>query len=197
VLTNGVAVDRFAKAGPWPTARPAILFAGRHEPRKGLRVLLDAFAGLEREAELWVVGLGPETDDLRRRDQPGVRWLGQVSDVELARRMKAATVFCAPSLHGESFGVVLLEAMAAGTPVVASDIDGYRDVARDELDALLVTPGEPRLLRRALRRVLTDALLREDLADAGSLRAHTFSMTRLAEDYAALYERAFRERAPG
>jgi phosphatidylinositol alpha-mannosyltransferase len=87
--------------------------------------------------------------------------------------------------------------MAAGTPVVASDIDGYRDVARDELDALLVTPGDPGLLRRALRRVLTDALLREELADAGSLRAHTFSMTRLAEDYAALYERALRDRAAG
>ncbi len=86
--------------------------------------------------------------------------------------------------------MVLLEAMAAGTPVVASDIDGYRDVARDELDALLVAPGSPTGLRRALERLLDDALLREELADAGSLRAQTFAMAHLAEDYAALYERA-------
>jgi phosphatidylinositol alpha-mannosyltransferase len=190
VLANGVDVDHFAKAHPWPTERPAVLFAGRHEPRKGLRVLLDAFAGLEGQADLWVVGLGPETEELRGRHQPGVQWLGQVSDVELARRMKAATVFCAPSLHSESFGVVLLEAMAAGTAVVASDIDGYGDVARDAEDALLVPPGDPVALRRALRLALADELLRDELTDGGTTRAQEFSMTRLAERYAALYERA-------
>ena len=190
VLANGVDIDRFAKAEAWPTDRPAVLFTGRHEPRKGLRVLLDAFAGLEDRAVLWVVGLGPETEELRARGQPGVEWLGQVSDLELARRMKAATVFCAPSLHGESFGVVLLEAMAAGTAVVASDIDGYRDVSHDEEDALLVPAGDRVALRRALRRALGDELLRDELTDAASARVQAFAMTRLAERYAALYERA-------
>jgi phosphatidylinositol alpha-mannosyltransferase len=189
VMANGVDVDRFAKADPWPTERPAILFAGRHEPRKGLRVLLDAFVGLEDRAELWVVGLGPETDALRRRQQPGVRWLGQVSDGELARRMRAAAVFCAPSLNSESFGIVLLEAMAAGTPVVASDIDGYRDVARDEHEALLVPPGDEVALRRALRLALDDEPLRDELVDAGTVRAGEYSLTHLAERYAALYDR--------
>ena len=119
-----------------------------------------------------------------------VHWLGRVTEEEKQARLRGATIACFPALEGESFGVVLLEAMAAGTAVVASDIDGYRDVARDELDALLVPPGDPVVLRRALRRVLGDAPLREDLTDAASLRAQTFSMTRLAEEYAALYERA-------
>jgi phosphatidylinositol alpha-mannosyltransferase len=195
VLANGVTIDHFAKADPWPTERPAVLFVGRHEPRKGLRVLLDAFAGLEHEADLWVVGLGPETDELRRRDQPGVQWLGEVSDVELARRMKAATVFCAPSLHGESFGVVLLEAMAAGTPVVASDLPGYAKVGRQGREALLVTPGDAAQLGAAINRVLGDAALGARLVEGGRLRADDLSMDRLAEIYVDKYERVIRQRA--
>ena len=138
IVPNGVDVPRFAKATPWPTDRPTILFVGRHEPRKGLGALVDAFAGLERDAVLWVAGDGPETDALRRRGVPGVEWIGRISEEEKARRLRAATVFCAPALGGESFGIVLLEAMAASTAVVASDIEGFRNVARADRDALLV-----------------------------------------------------------
>jgi phosphatidylinositol alpha-mannosyltransferase len=98
-------------------------------------------------------------------------------------------VFCAPSLHGESFGVVLVEAMAAGTPVVASSLDGYRNVATDGVDALLVEPGDVSALAAALKRVLGDAELAGSLIDSGNRRADEFAMSRLAEEYVAIYNR--------
>jgi phosphatidyl-myo-inositol alpha-mannosyltransferase len=196
VMFNGVEVDRFEKADPWPTDVPAILFAGRHEDRKGLRVLLDAFADLRRDAVLWVVGRGPQTEELEALGVPGVEWLGRVDDEELARRMRAASIFCAPSLHSESFGVVLLEAMAAETPVVCTTIDGYRDVARDGIEAVGVAAGDVVGLREALRRVLDDEDLAADLVDAGRARATDFSMLRLAERYCDVYERAVRRGGP-
>ena len=104
---------------------------------------------------------GPQTKELRKRKVANVEWLGSISDPELEQRMRGATVFCAPSLHGESFGVVLLEAMAAGTPIVASAIEGYENVARPGREALLVEPGEVDDLGDALRRALDDAALRD------------------------------------
>ena len=194
VLPNGVDVARFAKADPWPGRgeERAILFVGRHEPRKGLEVLIEAFRHLPRTpgdgTVLWVAGEGPETARLRAVSPPDVQWLGRISDDELARRLRAAAVFCAPALHGESFGVVLLEAMAAGTPVVASDISGYRDVARAGQEAILVPPGDPAALCGALVDALDGSEAIDDLVEAGSARAAGFSIDRLAERYAALYE---------
>jgi phosphatidylinositol alpha-mannosyltransferase len=190
VLHNGVEVSRFVGVAPWPTERPAILFVGRHEPRKGLGVLLDAFSGVERDAVLWVAGGGPDTDELRARSVAGVEWLGQVSEVEKARRLGSATVYCAPSLRGESFGMVLLEAMAAGAPVVASDIAGYRDVARPEHEALVVPAGDPDALRAALRCLLDEPTTRDRLVAAGRKRADELSMDRLAERFVPVYETA-------
>jgi phosphatidyl-myo-inositol alpha-mannosyltransferase len=194
VLPNGVEVERFAKADPCPAPETpagtgrAILFVGRHEPRKGLEVLLQAFARLERDAVLWVAGEGPNTNALAASAPPGVEWLGRISDEELAQRLRTAAVFCAPSLHGESFGVVLLEAMAAGTPVVASDIAGYRDVARGDREAVLVPAGDVAGLTNGLRRVLDDPSLAARLVEAGTARAASFSMERLAARYGDLYE---------
>jgi phosphatidylinositol alpha-mannosyltransferase len=195
IIPNGVDVPQFAKATPWPATRRAILFVGRHEPRKGLEVLLEAFAGLERDAVLWVTSDGPDTERLRQRDVPQVEWIGVVSDEEKARRLRGATVFCAPSVGGESFGIVLLEAMAATTAVVASDIDGYRNVARADRDALLVPPNDAGALRDALRRVLDDAGLRAELVASGEQRAAEFSMRHLAERFLAIYESALARRA--
>jgi phosphatidylinositol alpha-mannosyltransferase len=121
-----------------------------------------------------------------------VEWLGRVSDAEKARRLRGATIYCAPSLRGESFGVVLLEAMAAGVASVASDIPGYRAVARPDQEALIVPPGDVDALRAALTRLLDDAGLRADLVAAGKLRAAELSMARLAERMVPIYERAIR-----
>jgi phosphatidyl-myo-inositol alpha-mannosyltransferase len=190
VLWNGIDVDRYASATPTPTSRRAVLFVGRHEPRKGLDVLLDAWQGLDRDAVLWVVGNGPQTDELRRRKLANVEWLGLLPDDELAQRLCGASVFCAPARGGESFGLVLLEAMAAGTAIVASDIEGYRNVARPEREAIAFPPGDADALRVALRRVLDDPPLRDKIVGAGRERAGEFSMRRLAQAYVGVYERA-------
>lgn len=190
LLFNGVELAPYAKATPTPTEGPTILFVGRHEPRKGLAVLLDAMAELPPHIHLWIAGDGPETDDLQRRVAGDVRitWLGRISDEEKAARLRAADVFCAPSLHGESFGVVLLEAMAADTPVVASDLPGYANVARAGRDGVLVPPGDATALAGALRQVLTDTDLAHRLVASGATRAAEFSMEHLAERYIECYE---------
>lgn len=189
VLWNGVELERFAKADPWPSEHPTIFFWGRHEPRKGLAVLLDAFSRLPAGVRLWVGGSGPETDRLRAlhgRDDR-IDWIGAPDDIELMRRLRAADVACFPSLRGESFGVVLLESMAAHTPVVASDLPGYRNVVSSGREALTVPPGDPDALAAALNRVLTEPRLAEDLVIHGAERAEEYSMTRLAERYTEIY----------
>jgi phosphatidyl-myo-inositol alpha-mannosyltransferase len=189
LVFNGVELGAFAKAEPWPVEGPTIFFLGRHEPRKGLAVLLEAMNALPADVRLWVASDGPETALLRSRvaGDPRIEWLGRISDEERASRMRGADVFCAPSLRGESFGVVLLEAMAADTPVVASDLPGYANVARAGRDGLLVPPGDAKALAAALHRVLADPSLAADLVASGEARAAEFSMERLAEVYLGLY----------
>ncbi len=197
VLFNGVEIDRF-DVEPWerPDDRRVVLFVGRHEERKGLAVLLAAAERLPDDVVVWVAGEGPETDALRARwaGARNVEWLGRVTDVERNRRMVAADAFCAPSLGGESFGVILTEAMAAGTPVVASDISGYARVAGPQPDdprtaARLVAPGDPAELASALTGVLDDPIAAAELVVVGRDRADRFSMDRLAEEYLSLYRR--------
>lgn len=199
VLFNGIEVERFAKATPWPTTGPTILFLGRHEPRKGLSVLLEAMAALPEHTRLWVAGEGPETAALRAAAAGDARieWLGRIDDAEAAARLRGASVFCAPSVHGESFGVVLLEAMAASTPIVASDLPGYRNVAIPGTHAVMVPPGDPAALAGALRLVLGDRVLAERLVAAGEAKAGELSMDRLAERYLELYERVLSRPAGG
>jgi phosphatidylinositol alpha-mannosyltransferase len=192
LVFNGIDIARFAKAEAWPTDTRTILFVGRHEPRKGLAVMLDAMARLPAEVRLWVASSGPETAALKARvaDDSRIEWLGSLPDPELARRLRGADVVCFPSLHGESFGVVLLEAMAAQTPIIASDIPGYRQVARGGREALLVPPGDAEALAAAVTRVLADGCLADRLVEAGDARAAEFSMERLAERYLELYATA-------
>ena len=189
VLFNGVEVQRSREATPWPTDGPTIFFIGRHEPRKGLAVLLDAMAGLGSDVCLWVAGDGPQTEELRARvaGDGRVQGLGRISDEERTARIRGADVFCAPSLRGESFGVVLLEGMACDTPVVASEIPGYTKVARGGSDALLVPPGDAAALGAAITKVLADPVLADRLVVAGRERAEEFSMRRLANRYLEAY----------
>ena len=197
LLFNGVDIATIVAARPVAATAPTIFFCGRHEERKGLAVLLDAFTRLPDDARLWIAGDGPDGAALRARyaDDQRVTWLGRIDDTEKFGRLRGASVFCAPSLHGESFGVVLIEAMAAGTPVVASGLDGYRNVATDGVDALLVEPGDPAALASGLARVLTDSALAQRLRTAGTTRAEHFSMSKLADEYVAIY-RELVDRAP-
>ena len=165
-------------------------------------MLLDAFGqadGPKVGATLWVVGDGPETDGLRARVPADARveWLGRVDDDELASRLRGAHVLCAPSLGGESFGMVLLEAMAARTAVVASDIPGYAFVAGGH--ARLVAPGDAVALGRALARAVADAAGASGTSAPEALEsafAHvsTWSMARLAERYVGIYDAALSSR---
>lgn len=197
ILFNGVELDAYRGAATFATARPTIFFCGRHEERKGLDVLLRAVRDLPGDVAVWVASTGPDTERLRAEHggDPRIEWLGRLTDEEKIARLRGATVFCAPSLHGESFGVVLIEAMAAGTAIVASGLDGYRNVATDGEDSVLVEPGDVDGLRDALARVLGDASLRERLTTAGQARADAFSMRTLAEHYAAHYSDIAAERA--
>jgi phosphatidylinositol alpha-mannosyltransferase len=190
LLFNGVEVARFASGAAHPTEGPTIFFLGRHEPRKGLEVLLTALADLPPEVRVWVGGDGPQQEELRSRfgHDPRVEWLGRISDDERAARMRGCTVYCSPSVRGESFGMVLLEAMAAGCALVASDLEGHRNVATDGVDALLAPVGDAAALAKALRRVLDDDGLRSDLVAGGRRRAEQLSMARLAERYLTIYE---------
>jgi len=197
LIGNGVELDRFAIAEPWPVDGPTVFFVGRHEPRKGLDVLLDAFGRLDPAvgARLWVAGEGPETAGLKRRYRAGraVEWLGRIDDEELARRMVAATVVCAPSRFGESFGVVLLEAMAARALVVASDIPGYAAVVGSH--GVLVPPGDATALSGALGTVLAAGTARGGVGspaflDDAAAHARHWSMDTVAGRYLEVYRAA-------
>ncbi|HZU79047.1 MAG TPA: glycosyltransferase, partial [Acidimicrobiales bacterium] len=194
---NGVELDRFTGAQPIDTDGPTILFIGRHEKRKGLDVLLGAFDRLDDalQARLWVAGEVPETKTLRHRyDGHGrIHWLGRIDDGELAARMAGADVLCAPSLHGESFGIVLVEGMAARCVVVASDLPGYREVLGRF--GPLVPPGDVDALAAALTAVLSDVRADGGVAsqralDAAARHAEQWSIDVIAERYVAVYERA-------
>jgi phosphatidylinositol alpha-mannosyltransferase len=189
LLFNGIEVERFAVGEAHPAKGPTIFFLGRHEPRKGLEVLLAALDDLPADVHLWVGGDGPQSAELRERHghDDRIEWLGRISDDERAARMRGCTVYCSPSVRGESFGMVLLEAMASGCALVASDLDGHRNVATDGVDALLAPVGDAAALAKALRRVLDDAALRAELVAGGRRRAEQLSMTHLAERYLEMY----------
>jgi phosphatidyl-myo-inositol alpha-mannosyltransferase len=188
LLHNAIEVERFAHGDAWATDRPTIFFLGRHEPRKGLEVLLQAMAHLPSGVRLWVGGEGPETAELQARYRDSrVEWLGRIDDDERSARLRGATVYCSPSISGESFGMVLLEAMAAGTALVASDLDGHRNVATDDADALLVPVGDVQAMAAALDRVLADDELRRRLVAGGHRRAAELDMGHLADSYIERY----------
>ena len=212
-LFNGVDLAALAAAGestvegdaagaePGVTGVPpgsvSLLFLGRHEPRKGLLVLLEAFQRAREDANvvLWIAGDGPMTGELRRRFPASPRhvWLGVLPEEEKVRRLRAADVLCAPALGGESFGMVLVEGMAARTPVVASDISGYREAAGGHAE--LVEPGDVSSWADAIVRLAgevrsgTGRASREAL-DQGAAHASGWSMDRLAACYEERYERA-------
>jgi phosphatidylinositol alpha-mannosyltransferase len=193
VTPNGVEVARFQVPGVLDVgAPPRVLFFGRIEPRKGLEVLIEAMTFLRDLAPtLVVVGSGPGSRAAAARARRlGIeaRWLGRVSDADKARAFRSCEVYCAPGLGGESFGIVLLEAMAAGAPVVCSDLPAFSAVAGDA--ALLVPPDEPPLLAEALREVVTDAKVADGLRAAGRRIAARFDWSHLALEVERAYELA-------
>jgi phosphatidylinositol alpha-mannosyltransferase len=198
VIPNGVDLDpELAANGAAPTAPDAdaplrIVFVGQAVGRKGLPVLLRAFEALREHvpATLEIVGVGWDEVTPLLLDESGVRAVGKVSDADKRAALREADVLCAPSLGGESFGMVLTEAFASGTPVVASDIAGYRDVVRDGVDGVLVPRGDATELAEVLRDLWLEPERRARMAAAAAERAQRYAWPRVADEVLEAYDEA-------
>jgi phosphatidylinositol alpha-mannosyltransferase len=198
VVPNGVDVARFAAAQPIAEIaddlRPSLLFVGRLERRKGLEPLVRAYTLCKTrwpDLRLYVVGDGPERDRCQQllpaRLRADVVFLGRVDDEELPRLFASCDLYVSPALGGESFGIVLLEAMAAGCALVASDLPGYRSVATDGVDARLVAPGDPRALASAIDGLLDNPAARTALGRAGRATAARYDWPEVAARARTVY----------
>src|ERR671922_2201189 len=193
VVPNGVDVSAARPDPARPNKQLRILFVGRAEERKGLPVLLRAFEALRAagvDARLTVAGATPEEVQPLLLEPEGVEVAGRVSEEGKGELLGATDVLCAPSLGGESFGMVLTEAFASGTPVVASDIVGYRDVVRDGVDGLLVPMGDAVELGEALHGLAYDRERRARMAAAARERAERFAWPRVAGEGGGGYQEA-------
>ena len=190
IIPNGIRLDDFANADPFPHLQDGminLLFVGRLEKRKGLKYLLGAYSRLKWDwpnLRLLVVGSGkPDDDSLRilgERNLRDVVFVGAVSDQEKARYYQSADIFCSPATGRESFGIVLLEAMAAGRPVVASDIEGYSSVVIHGQEGLLVKPKRDEELAETIATLLRDPEARARLGANGRQKAERFRWERVA-----------------
>jgi phosphatidylinositol alpha-mannosyltransferase len=198
IVPNGVDVGRFERAEALAEGLPSgrlLLWVHRLDPQKGFPVAVRAFARLAPELDdlhLVVVGDGRDRDAiglLPRRDRGRVVMVGTVANEDLPPYHAAADAFVAPAVGQESFGIVLVEAMAAGLPVAASDIPGYREVVRDGVDGLLVPPNDPDALAAALRRILLEPGLASSLAASGRERARSYSWEVVVPRLEAIYRR--------
>jgi phosphatidylinositol alpha-mannosyltransferase len=202
VIPNGVDCRHFAspeiqKIAEFDDGRPNILFVGRLDERKGYRTLLGAFEQVHARvpaARLLVVGAFGEGEASQFAEQiptdlrQDVHLIGRVSREALPRYYRSATLFCAPSTGGESFGIVLLEAMAASAPVVASDIPGYRSVIENARQGCLVPPGDKEALACSLIQLLQDAGRRAEMAAEGQATAERYDWKLVAPRVLDYYE---------
>ena len=205
IIPNGIDVEHFS-----PDVSPIdkfcdgklnILFVGRMEKRKGLNFLLEAYRQVKQEipnSRLIVVGPGTRLRSIyerkvRRSKLQDVVFVGYASYDELPRYYKTADIYCSPATGRESFGIVLLEAMAIGKPVVASNIEGYANVITHGVDGLLVPPKDKRLLAQALISLLSDASLRQQMGANGILKAKRYSWENIAQKILSYYMRLLSE----
>jgi phosphatidylinositol alpha-mannosyltransferase len=204
IIPNGVNLDLFTGTEPYPRLRDGrrtILFVGRMEKRKGLKYLLRAFIRVKTEmpdARLVIVGDGKLREKYERLiERIGIEdviFTGYVSDEEKARYLASADVLCAPNTGNESQGYVLLEAMASGTPVVASNIDGFAGVVTHGVEGFLALPKDADALALSLVHILADAERRAALGQGARARAEQFAWDRIAQRVLTYYERLLYER---
>lgn len=200
IIPNGIAPDYFGSANITPLPQYTdgklnVLFVGRMEKRKGLRYLLRSWGAISRqypETRLIVVGEGDLRDECERyvaeNHLANVVFVGFVTNAELPRYYRTAHIFCAPSTGFESQGIVLLEAMAAGRPIVASSIAGYASVITDGEQGWLVPPGDSISLAVAIGSLLGNEALRDRMGNAGRQTAQTYAWDKVASRVLSYYE---------
>jgi phosphatidylinositol alpha-mannosyltransferase len=205
IIPNGVDVEHFspdvAPIEEFKDGKLNILFVSRLEKRKGLNYLLQAFKQVKEEipdSRLIVVGPGTRLRHryekyVARSGLKDVIFVGLVSYDDLPRYYQTADVFCAPAIGSESFGIILLEAMAMGKPIVASNIEGYASVISHGVDGLLVPPADKDKLAQALISLLNDEALRKEMGDKGRIKALEHSWERIAQRVFAYYIRVLSE----
>jgi len=200
IVPNGVDVRRFASAKPIEELRDGsfnILFVGRMEPRKGAKHLLRAMPRILDEVpdcRLVLVGGGPLAshykDYVPENSQGRIVFAGHVSNEMLARHYASADLFCSPATGGESFGIVLLEAMASNSAIVASNINGYREVIDDGRTGILVAPASPDAIASAVIRVARDSELRTSIVSAARAEVERYGWAHVTKDILRVYEAA-------
>jgi len=198
IIPNGIDLDRFKPNGKiegFDDGTFNILFVGRLEPRKGLRYLLRAFPTVKEEiprSRLIIVGSGPLERYYRqwvpRRYRADIFFEGLVSKESLPSYYSTCDVFCSPATGKESFGIVLLEAMASGKPIVASDIAGYRNVIADGQEGLLVKPKQPEEIAHAVATIGLDESLRKRLGTNGLKKAKDYSWDTILRQTLRFYD---------
>ncbi|HEU4658153.1 MAG TPA: glycosyltransferase family 4 protein, partial [Capillimicrobium sp.] len=199
VIPNGVDVGEVTpRTMRAPGAPLRLAFVGQAVERKGLPILLRAFEALREHVpvELDLVGVTHEEIAPLLLDPTGVNPLGKVDDARKHEVLRSAHLLCAPSLGGESFGMVLTEAFAAGTPVVASDIAGYRDVVTDGRDGVLVPRGDATALAETLRDLALDPAREHALGEAAAASAQRFAWPKVADQVLEAYEDAIAVEQP-
>ena len=200
IIPNGIDLSRFGRTATAPRLNPTqnitLLFVGRLDPRKVFAILFEAFCRLQAHyPHLKLQVIGPVASSTVRmyrqmaqaRGLTGVEFVGYVAPERLPDFYHQADIFCAPSLGCESFGIVLLEAMAAGLPIVASDIVGYRSLITGGQEGLLVSPGQPDRLAVALRRLIDQPDLRRRLGQSGQTKAAQFTWDHVVDQTLAVY----------
>jgi phosphatidylinositol alpha-mannosyltransferase len=201
IVPNGVDVDAAPDRAKAPGSELRILFVGRADERKGLPILLTAFNALVEHVPCRLTLIGTDREEVLRfiADPELLQWVdirGRVSREDLWTELHRADLLCAPSLSGESFGMVLTEAFAAGTPVIASAIAGYSDVVSDGVDGLLVPPGDPQRLAEELQRAHYEPERLQAMGEAARRSAQRYAWPRVADQVTAVYERAIEAPRP-
>ncbi|KMQ51197.1 Glycosyl transferase, group 1 [Chitinispirillum alkaliphilum] len=199
IIANGVDIERFSNH---PSTIPEyndgvcnILFVGRLEPRKGLTSLLQSLSFIKKYTDkkfrLIVVGNGVLTNFYKQKIPPccvdNVCFVGDVSFNDLPSYYKSAQIFCSPATDRESFGIVLIEAMASGVPIVAANNDGYRKVIKDEVNGLLVDPENPEALAKSLARLIGSERDRTKLSKQGKLDCVEYSWMNIVDKLECIY----------
>jgi phosphatidylinositol alpha-mannosyltransferase len=201
IVPNGVDVATARKSPKPPGEELRLLFVGRPEERKGLPILLTAFDALIEHVPARLTVIGAEREDVLRYlpDPETIERIdarGRIPRERLWEALHGADLLCAPSLAGESFGMVLIEAFAAGTPAIASEIAGYSDVVSDGVDGVLVPPGDPQRLAEELQRAHHEPERLAAMGEAARESAQRYAWPRVADQITDVYERAIEVPAP-